>query len=60
MNRESSRSHAVFTITLESKKKVCVACKGGGGEGGREGGVSCRGEGREGCLVGRRGGRGVL
>lgn len=23
MNRESSRSHAVFTLTVESKKKVC-------------------------------------
>ena len=25
MNRESSRSHAVFTVTVESKKKVnCI------------------------------------
>ena len=59
MNRESSRSHAVFTITLESKKKVCVACKGEREEGregclvgGREGGGHV---GREGCLVGGEG-----
>lgn len=32
MNRESSRSHAVFTLTIESKRKV------GGGRGG-EGGL---------------------
>ena len=30
MNRESSRSHAVFTLTIESKRKVGA---GRGGEG---------------------------
>ena len=26
MNRESSRSHAVFTLSIESKKRVCCTC----------------------------------
>ena len=37
MNRESSRSHAMFTLVLESKKRV-------GREGGREGGEEKRKE----------------
>ena len=37
MNRESSRSHAVFTLTIESKRKVGGG-RGGEGRGG-EGGL---------------------
>ena len=56
MNRESSRSHAVFTLSVESKKRVRGREGGGarGEGGGREGGRGGReGRGEE----GREGGR---
>lgn len=58
MNRESSRSHSVFTLTLESRDEGSGGGSGGGGGGG--GGVGGGGSGGGSGGAGVRGGSGTL